>query len=349
MSSQLKDIAAKAGVTTGTVSRALSGKVGVSEKKREAILKIADEMDYVPNFQASSLRTGKSVGMTIITSQYSYNSIGTLKNYILLQKAIKEFGAANIQMKSGSMSAAQAVQTALAQKCRFLVINGIKLDQKTINLLKNSAAHVVLMECASEEFDSVEIYRENGMFQAARLLLLGGCKNILFYNDSSFEDPNDRLRSIIAAYKSLKQPLSSINLFPFQRFNSITKDGFNIGYQATLEALRTKAVDALFCSNDEMAIGALKAVKENGLRVPEDVKVVGFDDIPEAKFAASPLTTVGQPAQEMTDAVIELCKKSLDDPGRKIASLIYSTNLIVRESAPMPDKKLREEVFMKLN
>lgn len=352
MSSLLKDIALKAGVTTGTVSRALSNKPGVSEKKRREILALAEDMNYVPNFQASSLRTGKRKGLTIITSQFGYNSIGALRNYVLLKKAIDEFACANIQIKGSAASLHHAVQNALAEKCRFLVMSGISessLEEKTVKLIKNSQTVVVFMDCQSELFDSVRIYRENGMYQAVRLLLMSGCEKILFYNSSTFENPNDRLRGAMAAYESMGLPLSSINLWPFDEKMSVLKHGFSVGYEVTVEVLNSKPVDGLFCSNDELAIGALCAIREKGLRVPEDIKVVGFDNIPESRYTAPPMTTVGQPIEKMTDAVIGLCKRKEENRDAEPESLEFQTNLIARESAPLPDPKLRGEIFMELD
>jgi LacI family transcriptional regulator len=243
------------------------------------------------------------------------------------------------------------VQNALLEKCRFLVISGISeksIEEKTLKLIKSSGAIVVFMDGSSDIFDSVRIYRENGMYQAVRLLLMSGCENILFYNSSTFDNPNDRLRGAMAAYESMGLPVSSINLWPFDEKMSVLKQGFSVGYEVTMDVLDSRPVDGLFCSNDELAIGALAAIREKGLRVPEDIKVVGFDNIPESKYTAPPLSTVGQPVENMTDAVIELCRRREETMDAKPESLVFPTNLIARESAPLPDPKLRGEIFMEL-
>jgi LacI family transcriptional regulator len=227
-------------------------------------------------------------------------------------------------------------------------ISEISLEEKTLRLIKNSGAIIVFMDSYSKHFDSVKIYRENGMYQAVRLLLMSGCENIIFYNSSSFEHPNDRLRGAMAAYKSMNLPLSAIELWPFDEKMSFMKHGFSVGYEVTMDVLNSKPADGLFCSNDELAIGAGCAIREKGLRVPEDIKVVGFDNIPESRYTAPPLTTVGQPIENMTDAVIDLCRQREEQKDAETQELVFPTNLIARESAPLPDPKLRGEIFMEL-
>lgn len=347
MANLLKDIAIKARVTSGTVSRALAGKSGVSEAKRQEILKLVEEMHYVPNIQASNLRTGRREGLTILSPIFGYNSIGSLRNQILHKKASQAFPKTTMLMKDPASSLFDTLRVALSGNCRHLVINGFKLDEQSRKLLINSKVHTVIMDGFQKGFDSVRIFRENGVFQAVRLLLLSGRKNLYFLLDGSLESPSDRIRGAIAAFDSLKIPQNEIKLVPLRY--SKQDDIFQAGFDAASELLDTKPVDALFCSNDEAAIGALAAIRKKKLRVPEDIMLTGFDDIPEAKYMSPPLTTVGQPLDEITEEIVKLCTEEETASRKSVADIIFPTHLVVRESAPVIDPSIRNEVFRELN
>ncbi|OGV36456.1 MAG: hypothetical protein A2020_01920 [Lentisphaerae bacterium GWF2_45_14] len=349
MAKLLKDIAARARVTSGTASRALSGKSGVSESKRLEILRLAEEMSYVPNRQASSLRTGMREGLTIVSPLFGYNSIGSIRNQVLYKKASKTFANTVMLMKNPSTPIYDFLKTAVSGSCQHLIIHGLaeQIDESCRKLLEQSKVHIVSMDGKVEGFDSVRIFRENGVFQAVRLLLLSGCKNIFFIAGGSMENPTDRLRGAIAAFDSMKLSKDLIRLVPLRK--NEPDDMFAAGFETVDELLNSRAPDALFCSNDEVAIGALAAIRKKGLRVPEDIKVTGFDDIPESKYMSPPLTTVGQPLDQMVSEVIRICLKhgGLSAAGESV-NAIFPTNLIVRDSAPITDPSIRNEVFRKL-
>jgi len=334
-------------VTPGTVSRALSGKSGVSEDKRAEIIRIASEMNYTPNFQASSLRSGRRAGLMIATPLYGYNSIGLFRIQSLYQKASRMFGQAGIAMKNPCVPMCDFLREVLSGNCEFLVINGLvgELDWRCAGMLRNSPVKTIIMDGFHEEFDSVEIFRENGTFQAARLFLLGGRSKIFFLINSGFDAPNDRLRGIMAAHESVGLSKSDIRLWDWA--GAPEPDHFRVGFEAAEELLTSHPADAIFCSNDEVAIGALAAARKMGLRVPEDVAITGVDNIPESKYTAPPLTTVGQPVDDMTDEVIRLCMSHRDGE-RKIRNIVFKTNLVARESAPLPASTPRDEIFREL-
>lgn len=347
MANLLKDIAIKARVTTGTVSRALSGKSGVSEGKRKEILKLAEEMHYVPNTQASNLRTGKREGLVIVSPVFGYNSIGSLRNQLLYKKASQAFPGTTMLMKDPSIPTCDFLRNTLSQNYRHIILNALPLDEASTKLLRDSKAHAVIMDGFAKGIDSVRIFRENGVFQAVRLLLLSGRKNLYFLLDATMENPTDRLRGAMKAFDSLKIPRSEIRLVPLR--NSSHEDVFDAGFDAAAELLNTKPVDALFCSNDEAAIGAIAAIRQKKLRVPEDIIVTGFDNIPESKYMSPPLTTVGQPLEEIVAEVIRLCTEDEAEQKRKTADIIFPTHLIVRDSAPVTNPEIRNEVFRELD
>jgi LacI family transcriptional regulator len=343
---KIKDIALKARVSPGTVSRALSGASGVGESKRERILNIARSLNYTPNTYASGLRTGKKTGFAVITPRGGYNSISMLRAQVMCEKASGLPGGARIKFKNPDMPVYRVLEETVSLNCKYIIINSLadQFDRECALLLKNSGTRVVFMDGFHKEFDSLRIFRENGTYQIARLLLLTGAENIIFMINESHEAPGNRLRGIKAAYESLGKPLSAIQIHPFKMRKG--PEMFSSGYETARKILETKSPDALFCSNDEIAIGAMAAIRQKGLRIPDDIMVTGFDNIPEARFTAPPLTTAGQPVNEMTDAVMRICRE--ENPAPEPEDIIFPANLILRESTLSGGPETRKLAFQNM-
>jgi DNA-binding LacI/PurR family transcriptional regulator len=108
------------------------------------------------------------------------------------------------------------------------------------------------------------------------------------------------------------------------------------GYEATAELLRRDGVTAIFAANDHMAIGAIRAVEQAGLRVPDDVSIVGFDDAPEAEFLSTPLTTVRQDFAEVTRLAVHRLVRTIEGRPPAERRRLIPAQLVVRESAVPP-------------
>jgi DNA-binding LacI/PurR family transcriptional regulator len=110
------------------------------------------------------------------------------------------------------------------------------------------------------------------------------------------------------------------------------------GYEATAELLRRGGVTAIFAANDHMAIGAIRAVEQAGLRVPEGVSIVGFDDAPEAEFLSTPLTTVRQDFAEVTRLAVHRLVSTIEGRPPAERHRLVPAQLVVRESTARPPR-----------
>lgn len=341
MSINLKQIAQQLEVSVSTVSRALAGKPGISVATRARVRELAESLGYVPDQQARSLRTGKGHGLTIITG---FNSVQTtsMRNQALFTLGQQTFGQVRIQTRNPDESLEQAVQQALQQNPNAIVISGSggKLSSRLLQLLRGKGIALTAMDVDIPECDTVAIDRITGVYQATRLLLLSECQKIFFYSASaSMSVPDERLKGVIQAYESLQRSPTEIRLV------KIGKGNFKRGYELTGEMLKCESIDGLFCYNDETAVGALKALHEAGIRVPEEVKVIGFDNLPLAEYTQPGLTTVAQPVEAIAEAAIALCTSRLRNSDQPLQARRFSTHLVVRASAPLSSHAVREHVF----
>jgi DNA-binding LacI/PurR family transcriptional regulator len=336
----LEQIAAKTGVSVSTVSRALGDKGGVSEKKKLEIVKVAEEHGYLPDSAARSLRTGQGYGLTVITP-FQLPEIAAYRNTILFNKGRAEFGAIRVISFSPEDDLDALVCQAVAENCMGIVLSyiGGKLAERTRKMLSVRKIPLVTIDSKVDGFDNILIDREAGTFQAARMLLLSGCVKPVFYSVAPLDVPDDRLRGIIKAYESLGKSRDEINLLKFEGGD------FNLGRELTEQFFRSNSADGIFAYSDTLATGAMRALYQMGIKVPEDVKVIGFDNIPVSEVLPVSLSTVAQPVGELADAAIKLIRRRLNNFDKPLKKEVFKTNLIVRESAPITDHSIRKEVF----
>lgn len=342
MPSSLEQIAELANVAVSTVSRALAGKPGVSAAKRAQIMECARRLNYVPDLHASLLRAGKNSGLTLVVP-YRATGITMERNAALLYHGKQAFGTVRVLVKADSDDLDSVVRTALAQRSRAIVVSGISAGptRETRDMLKDRGVALTFVDHADAEADCIRIDRITGACQAARLLLLSGCSHPVFFSRTTFEHADNRLVGIREAYRIEGKDESSIRLFPLHNYGS----GMSAGYAATKDMLNTMPVDGLFCYSDEASIGTLRALAQAGVRVPQEVKVVGFDDIPVSAFLPLALTTIAQPVDEPARAAMEVTLQRLETPAGPQVARVFPARLVVRETAPILSHAMREEIF----
>ena len=343
MKCTLKELAAELGLSPSTVSRALSGVGGISAATVRCVQSLARERGYVPDVQARSLRTGQGEGLIII-SPFVCPTISALRTQALLVEGQRHFDKVQVVMAEGRGGLELAVNRALSYNPRAVIVSGIQQSLPASSQLELARRDVVLVALDSSltGCDRIEIDRCSGAYQAARLLLLSGCSRPVFFAASGLSCPDVRVRGIMAAYRSLNRPEEEICLVPVQGGDQ------RAGYELMQELLKRSTLDGAFCYNDEMTQGALRALGEAGVRVPEDVRLVGFDDLPFAGYTWPSLTTVAQPVTDAAEAAIACCLARLDAPQAPAVCRLFKTRLVVRESAPVARHDLREAVFQEL-
>lgn len=340
MPGTLVQIAQELGTSVSTVSRALAGKAGVAPARRAEIQALARRLGLAPNSQAQALRTGRGQGLTLIVP-WLPPAISALRQNAALSAAQAAFGQVRVIVHAARDSLDQTLGQALAGQPQAILLSLPQqpLNLETVALLRRRGVALAAMDAALPGVDSVQIDRVAGMYQAARLLLLSGCQRPVFYSLASLAAPDPRVEGILRAYRSLGLPSSAARLLP------VTGTDPAAGFAMGQRVLASEAVDGLFCCNDELAIGTLKALRLAGVRVPEDVRLIGFDDLPSAEFAACPLTTVAQPVAAVAEAAVAMCLARLANPDLPPQLQTFPTRLVVRDSAPMPAHALRQQVF----
>lgn len=303
----IKDVAKAAGVSIATVSRVVNNGPKVGDKTREKVLKLMDELGYTPNANARALVTQKSKTLGVVIPELNDPFFATLASEV--EQVAQEQGM-QLLLSTGKLTAAselKAIQLLVEQRCENIVAHSKLLDDQTLINLCNKLPGLILIDRHIEAISERCIWLDNieGGTIAGRHLLSQGHKNLACINSNyQIDDPKLRLQGFHNVVKAEKATL----------INELITDAeptLRGGEIAAQHLLATKQpFSAVFAYNDAMAIGAISVFEDNGFKVPEDISVIGFDDVLLSKYSRPKLTTLNYPIRQMARHAAELALAS---------------------------------------
>jgi len=327
----IKEIGSIAGVSISTVSRVLNfdETLNVSDMTREKILKIADELDYV----SSKTKKAKNKKCKDIGIVYWYNYEEELGDpyYLSIRLAAeKKCNENNFNLvKLGEDSNDDDIKN----------VNGIiaigRFTSSTIEKLASTNDNIVFVDFSPDEnrFDSVmaDIGKSttkilNYLYELGhrKIGFIGGKRLEELYYENIYIDERDINYKEFMERKGIYNPKY---IYQGEKFT------FKAGYDLTIEALKSKnKITAFFVGNDTMAVGAYKAISEAGLRVPNDISIVGFNDQPSAKYMIPSLTTIRIPSEYLGNAAVDLLLENINGSREYNKKVIIPTEFKIRES-----------------
>jgi len=326
----IEDIARIAGVSVNTVSRALNNKPNVREETKKKILKIAEELGYVKNIAASSLRKkiSKTIGVILEDSSNPFYA-EVLKG---IEYAARKQGYQLMLMNTERVyeNEEKAIFAFLQRRVDGLIIAPVQTEDDDIKKLVRMNFPVVILGRHFEGTKVDEIHSDEvkGGYLATKHLLERGKKMPIMINSYLFRSAA-RMR-----LEGYKKALAEYGI-RFDENMVITTDiDVEDGYEALLEAVKNKITfDSVFCYNDMMAFGVIKALEELKFEIPKDVAVVGYDDIVFSSYINPPLTTVRIKKFEMGYEAFTMLMNKITGKRKRAKRKILDVELIVRESA----------------
>lgn len=321
-----KELAAKLGVSYSTVSLALSGSPKVNPETLRQVQAAAAAAGYRPNLNARALQGHRSRLIGIVFPEFSHAYYGELSRDLH-----RLFRAAGYTAVAFTVSDHQDLRKLLDELCGRGVDGIVSgLHDPALQPLCRSRIGVVMYRAAGPlPCSSVDIDREAGGYTAGQHLIGLGYRH-LAYLGSTHGGCEDRLLGFVRAVAEAGLELPAARIVD-------RGSGLAAGYAALQTLLRQGPPPrAVFAFNDSTALGAMRAAHEAGLRIPQDLAVVGFDDISEGRFAIPALTTVAQPREETARHLVELMLARLDAGRPDIRHVRLATRLIVRESCGSP-------------
>lgn len=330
MGTTIREVARHAGVSVATVSRALNGSGQVRAPTRERVLRAARQLRYVPNGSARSLTTSETRTLGVLLPDLYGEFFSELLRGID-QTARQSRYHTLVSSSHNDVGELEAALRAMSGRVDGLVVMTPALEADLLEANLPAALPVVLVNCPVEgsAFSTIATDNHGGAFAMVEHLRAQGHERVaLLRGPEGNHDALERLRGYRDALRGAE---------PIEEAGDFTERS---GYEAAQRLLaRAPRPTAVFAANDSMAIGALRALREAGLRVPGDVAVAGFDDIPVARYVSPPLSSVHVAINEMGRRAIELLLASIAEPDREPEAIVLPTRLVLRESsaaAPVP-------------
>lgn len=326
----IHDISRALKIDSSTVSRALNNSPRVSKKTKDLILKKAKELGYQKNTLASNLRTNKTNTIGIIVPRISRNFFSSVISGIE-ETAYKEGYHVVIGQTFESLEREQKlVSTFLSNRVEGLLIS-ISMETTQFQHLENFKNHggpIVFYDrpVPLKNATSITVNDFEASFNATEHLIKKGCKNIVHFSGIQKIDLyKNRKEGYIAALKKHNIPLKKDYIFE-------AKLSEEDGVTFAKKIVNMKEVDGIFSSNDTSAISAMQYLKANGIRIPQDISVVGFNNDAISAVIEPNLTTINQPDYEMGTIACEALISLIQKKEKNTSSKVLSTELIVRNS-----------------
>ncbi|MEM6386433.1 MAG: LacI family DNA-binding transcriptional regulator [Pseudomonadota bacterium] len=321
----LKDVAQRAGVSRSAVSRTFTEGASVSEKMRAKVIEAADELGYSPNALASSLTTGRTKLIGLIANNFQ-NPI-FLEIFDRFTRRLQERGLRPLLVNLTD----QTDPNASVRMMRTYSVDGVVVASSTlppvfakafrdagIPVVHSFGRYTTRPRVHIVGIDNVECGR-----MAATELLHRGYKRVAFLGGpESATSTQDRLQGFgaeIAKHPGVEMSHSFANGYTFQA-----------GRQEMLRLIERGMAEAYFCGDDIVAMGALSALEDRGHRIPNDVGIIGLNDMEMAGWESINLTTIQQPVSEIIDTSVALITSLLDLPDARPKARLFGCKVIER-------------------
>ena len=326
----LKDIGKEVGVSATTVSRALNNKPDISYQVKQKIKEVAERLGYSPNALARSLKAKKTSSIGVLIADIADPFFAPIVKGI--ENTARQMGYSIILCDTGGEYEQEklALQMMLEKRVDGLLIIPCQTEYGDILELKRKKVPFVLL---GRHFDLVEsdyvITDEiKGAFSATDYLIKKGHKKILFMNGPNYiSSAKERL---VGYKRALHEHAILFDKSLVKEGALKMEDGYRIMKQILSSGTKFTAVFA-YC--DFVVLGIMQALEEAKLKIPEDIAIVGYDDVAFARFLQVPLTTVHIPKYELGKEAMKLLKKKIEGEIQEPQAVILETKLVIRKSA----------------
>lgn len=327
----IQDVAEKANVSVATVSRVMNGNYPVKAETRETVLKVIKELNYIPNMQARELTKQKSTTIGVV--------VPSINNMFFTELV---YGIEN-ELKTNSLSIILActngdsdeeqkcVNNLISRNVSGIIVAGPGTENIKAKFYDNISHKIPLVFINSEYMDSNISYVSNDEASGAKIalkyLLDNNHKDILFVRgkDSYSYDIKEKIYKEIMAKNFDSSKIINIG-------NGNTSDTVDNTMNIFLDILNNRSSTAVFACNDLMAVGVLNACKKLGIKVPNEISIIGYDNIPLSKFVEPKLTTMDQNMFFLGANAAQLLVEKINCDNKFSKRIILNNSLVERET-----------------
>lgn len=332
---QIKDIAKIAGVGVGTVSRVINNCPDVSEKTRRKVSKIIEKYNYIPNNNARLLKMNDTKNICVFVRGVYNPFFSEIVNYI--REEISKAGYFMILQQEEYKNGTEEIKSMLSlikeNKLKGIISLGAQLYNIDSNLFNEIKIPIVftsadvLRDNDIDSISTIKVENRYSSYMGVKYLISKGHRNIAIL----LGDIEDKGISI-ERFNGYKRALFEEDFLVNERYIKYGKYDCKSAYEKTLELLEeSKEVTAIFAISDLMAVGAAKAITDKGLRVGEDIALLGFDGMDMTKYYFPGISTIEQPKERLAKESINLLLDLINKKSKN-RNIVIETNLLERES-----------------
>jgi DNA-binding LacI/PurR family transcriptional regulator len=327
----ITEIAKIAGVSKTTVSRVLSGGSNVSKKTKDKVLKVIEQNNYKPSIIAQSLRTNKTKTIGLVIADIENPFYARVAKGVIDTAEIKNYNVILCNSNNDINSEEKEIDTLINRGVDGLLLTTVALKTRTIKNLLDKQFPFMLIDCKLD-YPGIN-YVVNDDYYGAKLateyLINLGHKNIFFLGNKKLLSLRERLKGFKDALKLNK----------YSENTSTFDELVDINNMHTLEKIikyiinHKNKITAIFAGNDYWAIKTIKIINDYGLNVPEDISVIGYDNIEISAIIKPPLTTIRQPKYLLGKLAAEQLLEIIENGSKKeIKRIVLKPDLIIRNS-----------------
>ncbi|MEM1351648.1 MAG: LacI family DNA-binding transcriptional regulator [Pseudomonadota bacterium] len=328
----LKDVAKRAGVSRSAVSRTFTEGASVSEKTRKKVERAAEELGYHPNALASSLTTGRTKLIGLVANNF-HNPL-FLEVFDLFTRSLQDRGLRPLLVNlTDETDPKHSLQLLRQYSVDGVIVASSTLSPEFSLAFQRASIPVVHSFGKSVDVPKVHVIGIDNVAcgrMAAQTLRARGYRRVAFLGGPAQATSTiDRRRGFVET--TCAQPGMTVSESHAAAYS------FDAGRAAMLELLRGDPAEAYFCGDDVVAVGALSALRDHGLRVPHDVGVIGLNDMEMARWQNINLTTIRQPIQQIISTSIDRVVKLIDAPDMAPQAQLFECEIIERGTLrPLP-------------
>ncbi len=325
MAVTLKEVAERAGVSRSAVSRTFTDGASVSEKMRRKVQKAADDLGYSPNALASSLTTGRTKLIGLVSNNF-HNPI-FLEVFDLFTKGLQDRGLRPLLVNLSS----EVDPESSVRMMRQYSVDGVVVASSTLppgfsKAFRDAGVPVVHAFGRSASTPQVHVVGIDNVEcgrMAARELVSRDYSHVAFLGGpeaaTSTQDRYSGFMSEMGAHSKVKTSYSFADAY-----------SFDAGRREMMRLLRQNPAQAYFCGDDVLSIGALSAIQDSKLTCPKDIGIIGLNDMEMSRWENINLTTIHQPIRQIVSSSIELMAGMLDEPDRLPEARIFPCSVVER-------------------
>ncbi|WP_294392805.1 LacI family DNA-binding transcriptional regulator [uncultured Clostridium sp.] len=329
----IQDVAKKANVSVATVSRVMNGNYPVKAETRETVLKVIKELNYIPNMQARELTKQKSTTIGVVVPSITNMFFTELVNGIENELKSNSLSIILACTHGDESEEQKCINSLIARNVSGIIVAGPSTDNIKAKFYDTISHKIPLVFINSDYIDSNISYVSNdeasGAKTALKYLLDNNHKNILFVRgkDSYSYDIKEKV---------YKEVMNEIGRFDSSKVinigNGNTSDTVDDTMNIFLDILKDYSFTAVFACNDLMAVGVLNACKKLGIKVPNELSIIGYDNIPLSKFVEPKLTTVDQNMFFLGANAAQLLIEKINCDNKFSKRIILNNSLVERET-----------------